>query len=107
MASRQAPSTAATSSMSPRETPTRWPIWAPWARWPDLGGAGVDLHPVAEGTERDVFLEHYELQPIDRQTNGPQIFYGLRYHTHIVKPGETETFHDQVGYWLWEPATGR
>ena len=24
---------------------------------------------------------------------------------HIVKPGEVETFHDQVGYWLWEPAT--
>jgi hypothetical protein len=21
-----------------------------------------------------------------------------------VKPGEVETFHDQVGYWLWEPA---
>ena len=30
----------------------------------------------------------------------------MRYHTHIVKPGEIETFHDQVGYWLWEPATG-
>jgi hypothetical protein len=24
---------------------------------------------------------------------------------HVVKPGEVETFHDQVGYWLWEPAT--
>jgi len=47
------------------------------------------------------------LQPIDPQTNGPQLFYGLRYHTHIVKPGETETFHDQVGYWLWEPAAQR
>jgi hypothetical protein len=35
------------------------------------------------------------------------LFYGLRYHTHIVKPGEVETFHDQVGYWLWEPAAGR
>lgn len=35
-----------------------------------------------------------------------QLFYGLRYHTRIVKPDETETFHDQVGYWLWEPATG-
>lgn len=68
------------------------------------GVKGVDVHPVVEGTERDVFVEHYELQPIDRQTNGPQLFYGLRYHTHIVKPGEVETFHDQVGYWLWEPA---
>jgi len=71
--------------------------------WEGTGGA--DQHPEAVGVGRDVFHEHYELQPIDRQTNGPQLFYGLRYHTHIVKPGEVETFHDQVGYWLWEPAT--
>ena len=45
------------------------------------------------------------MQPIDPQTNGPQLLYGLRYHTHIVRVGETKTFHDQVGYWLWEPAT--
>jgi len=70
--------------------------------WEGTGGA--DEHPVAGGIDGDAFVEHYEALPIDRQTNGPQLFYGLRYHTHIVKPGETETFHDQVGYWLWEPA---
>ncbi len=69
------------------------------------GTKGSDQHPILEGVEQNSFVEHYELQPIDRQTNGPQLFYGLRYHTHITKPGETETFHDQVGYWLWEPAT--
>jgi hypothetical protein len=69
------------------------------------GIKGADQHPVAEGTGHDTYVEHYELEPIDRQTNGPQLLYGLRYHTHIVKPGEVETFHDQVGYWLWEPAT--
>jgi hypothetical protein len=69
------------------------------------GVTGADDHPVAEGTEGNAFIERYDLQPIDRQTNGPQLFYGLRYHTHIVKPGQIETFHDQVGYWLWEPAT--
>jgi hypothetical protein len=68
-------------------------------------GAGSDVTgPVVDGDEHNAFVEHYELQPIDPQTNGPQLFYGLRYHTHIVKPGEVETFHDQVGYWLWEPA---
>jgi hypothetical protein len=67
------------------------------------GTAGADAHPVVEGTEHDVYVERYELQPIDPQTNGPQYFYGLRYHTHITKPGEVETFHDQVGYWLWNP----
>ncbi len=69
------------------------------------GAAGDDVHPDVGGTEANTFVERYELQPIDRQTNGPQLLYGLRYHTHIVKPGEQETFHDQVGYWLWEPAT--
>ena len=70
------------------------------------GQIGVDVNPKANGPETRAFIEHIELQPIDAQTNGPQLFYGLRYHTHIVKPNDVETFHDQVGYWLWEPATG-
>ena len=30
----------------------------------------------------------------------------MRYHTHVTKPEQVKTYHDQVGYWLWEPATG-
>jgi hypothetical protein len=70
------------------------------------GSKSLDINPKAEGPVRQVFVERIELQPIDPQTNGPQLFYGLRYHTHIVKPDEVETYHDQVGYWLWEPPTG-
>ena len=70
------------------------------------GKRGLDINPKADGPEKQAFIEHMELQPIDAQTNGPQLFYGLRYHTRIVKPDDVETFHDQVGYWLWEPATG-
>ena len=70
------------------------------------GRKGVDLNPKAGGPERREFLETIELQPIDAQANGPQLFYGLRYHVHINTPEEAITFHDQVGYWLWEPATG-
>jgi len=70
------------------------------------GSRGLDVHPKAEGPKKQAFIERIELQPIDPQTNGPQLLYGLRYHTRVVKPGEVETFHDQVGYWLWEPATG-
>ena len=70
------------------------------------GKRGKDEHPVAEGSEEDAYLERVELQPIDPQMNGPQLFYGLRYHMHIVKPRQIETYHDQIGYWLWEPATG-
>jgi hypothetical protein len=70
------------------------------------GTKGKDEHPVEAGTGEDAYVEGIELQPIDPQTNGPQLLYGLRYHTRIVRPGEVATFHDQVGYWLWEPATG-
>jgi hypothetical protein len=70
------------------------------------GRKGVDLNPKADGPERREFIERIELQPIDAQANGPQLFYGLRYHTRIMAIDEDTTFHDQVGYWLWEPATG-
>jgi len=70
------------------------------------GRKGVDLNPKADGPQRREYIERIELQPIDPQANGPQLFYGLRYHVHILATDEEATFHDQVGYWLWEPATG-
>ena len=70
------------------------------------GKGGVDVNPKADGPETRAYYERIEIQPIDPQTNGPQLFYGLRYHTHINTVEEDITFHDQIGYWLWEPATG-
>jgi len=67
---------------------------------------GVDVNPKADGPERRQYIERIEMQPIDPQANGPQLFYGLRYHVHINTPEELIAFHDQVGHWLWEPATG-
>lgn len=69
------------------------------------GARGLDVKPKAEGPKKQAYIERIELQPIDPQTNGPQLLYGLRYHTHITKPDQIKTYHDQVGYWLWEPAT--
>jgi hypothetical protein len=73
-------------------------------RWE--GKRGVDINPKAEGPERREYIERIDMQPIDPQANGPQLFYGLRYHVHVNTEEEDITFHDQVGYWLWEPATG-
>ncbi len=69
------------------------------------GGGGQDLHPESYGPLKEPYRERYELQPTDPQTNGPQLYYGLRYHTFIRRPTEAKAFHDQVGFWLWEPAT--
>jgi hypothetical protein len=69
-------------------------------------GEGSDLHPIAGGALTEAYRERMVFEAIDPQTNGPQLLYGLRYHIHINKLEEKLTFHDQVGYWLWEPATG-
>ena len=69
------------------------------------GPKGLDINP-GPGPKSQPYIERIEMQPIDPQTNGPQLFYGLAYVIRIVKPDEPETYHHQVGHWLWEPATG-
>jgi hypothetical protein len=72
--------------------------------WTSKGG--IDVNPKADGPERREYIEHVLMEPIDPQANGPQLFYGLRYHVRINTPEEDIAFHEQVGHWLWEPATG-
>jgi len=67
------------------------------------GAGGLDLNP-GPGPKRQAFVERMEMQPIDPQTNGPQLLYGLHYMTRIVKPDEPGTYHHQTGYWLWDAA---
>ena len=69
------------------------------------GEGGVDIAPKAAGPRTQSFVERIELQPVDPGNNGPQVLYALRYHTWMRKPDGPGTYHDQVGYWLWEPAT--
>lgn len=70
------------------------------------GERGVDVNPKADGPETRKYYERIEMQPIDPQANGPQLFYGLRYHQHVNTREEDISFHDQVGYWLYEASTG-
>jgi len=69
------------------------------------GLRGTDIAPKREGARSQAFHERIVLEPVDPGNNGPQVLYALRYHTIMTKPGEIGTYHDQVGYWLWEPAT--
>ncbi|MBO9581608.1 MAG: FABP family protein [Sphingobium sp.] len=70
------------------------------------GKRGIDINPKENGPERRDYYERIVMEPIDAQSNGPQLLYGLRYHIHINTPEEEIAFHDQAGYWLWEPDTG-
>jgi hypothetical protein len=70
------------------------------------GTHGIDIAPKAPGPRTKEFFGRITLEPVDPGNNGPQVLYALRYHTWMSLPGEKGTYHDQVGYWLWEPATG-
>ncbi len=69
------------------------------------GSAGHDVNPKADGPEHNDYYETIENKLIDRQLNGPQLFYGMSYEQIIQNPEEKPTFHHQTGFWLWEPAT--
>lgn len=69
------------------------------------GERGIDIAPKEAGPRTLGYRERIELQPVDPGNNGPQLLYALRYHAHMTKIGQIGTYHDQVGYWLWEPAT--
>jgi hypothetical protein len=69
------------------------------------GTRGLDIKPKADGPRKQAYVERIELAPIDPVTNGPQLFYGLRYVLIVNKPDNVKTYHEQVGYFLWEPAT--
>lgn len=71
------------------------------------GEKGVDISPKEDGPETRKYKERMVFEPIDPQANGPQLFYGLRYHIKVNTDEEAITFHDQVGYWLWEPNSGQ
>ncbi|MCA9681076.1 MAG: FABP family protein [Myxococcales bacterium] len=51
------------------------------------------------------FHERTSFEPIGLADNHDQLMYGLRYSTMAWRIGENKSFHEEVGYWLWEPAT--
>jgi hypothetical protein len=69
------------------------------------GRKGDDTAPSDErGTERNRFRERITFEPIGRVMNHEQMLYGLRYATMAWRIGEDTPFHEETGYWLWDPA---
>ena len=68
---------------------------------------GVDVNPKAKGPERRIFREHVRMDPIDPQANGPQLFYGLRYHIQINTPRKTSpsTIKSAIGCGSRQPGS--
>ena len=61
---------------------------APWRAW-WRSERRLDVKPRPKGRRSEPTSERIELQPVDPQTNGPQLLYGLRYHA-ICQAGPGE-----------------
>jgi len=67
------------------------------------GDKGVDVSPGKNGPVETKFREKATFEPLGPVVNGPQVLYGLRYHMTAWPLGEEKAFHEELGYWLWDP----
>jgi hypothetical protein len=72
------------------------------------GEKGTDLAPSDKpATNRQLATSRYRermtFEPTGRVDNHEQSHYGLRYATKAWRVGAADPFHEEVGYWLWDP----
>lgn len=67
------------------------------------GDQGLDIAPIRNGQTETKFRERMTFEPLGPVVNGPQVLYGLRYATVAWPLREEKPFHEEVGYWLWDP----
>ena len=68
------------------------------------GEKGDDTAPSDDrGTETNKYRERITLDPFPPVDNHEQWLYGLRYATTAWRLGEDNPFHEELGYWLWDP----
>jgi hypothetical protein len=79
------------------------PLAALLGTW--AGDKGVDRAPEPEGEERSPYYETIVFEAAGDVTNAEsQILSVVRYHQVASRKSTGKVFHDQVGYWLWDPA---
>jgi hypothetical protein len=70
------------------------------------GEKGDDIAPSDDrGTENNKYRERMTFESIGPIQNHEQNLHVLRYKTMAWRIGEENSFHEEVGYWSWEPST--
>ena len=70
------------------------------------GDKGIDISPEPEGTEENPYYETLVFEAAGNVTNAEsQTLAIVRYHQVVSRKSNDEVFHDQVGYWTWDPAS--
>lgn len=82
------------------------PLGALIGDWQGEGGLDTAFsHSRGEVVETP-YLEKVTMKPFGPVDNGNQHLYGLDYKTAMWRNDEDSPFHTEVGYWLWDAATG-
>ena len=84
--------------------------WGPLAglvgEWEGEGGLDTAYSHSQEKVLGTPYLEKVSLKPFGPVDNGNQHLWGLDYKTAMWRGDEQNPFHTEVGYWLWDAATG-
>ena len=84
--------------------------WGPLAAlagdWEGEGGLDAAYSHAREAVWQTPYRERVAMKPFGPVQNGKQFLYGLDYRTSMWRESEENPFHTEVGYWLWDSATG-
>ncbi|MCE2764040.1 MAG: heme-binding beta-barrel domain-containing protein [Ilumatobacteraceae bacterium] len=84
--------------------------WGPLAgligEWQGQGGLDSSYSHSRGKVHQTPYLEKVTMKPFGPVENGSQALYGLDYKTAMWRDGEENPFHTELGYWLWDAATG-
>lgn len=74
--------------------------------WSGEGGLDRAFSHARQEVLDTPYLEKVSMKPFGPVDNGAQRLYGLDYKTAMWRDDEANPFHTEVGYWLWDAATG-
>jgi len=84
--------------------------WGPLAgligEWQGEGGLDTAYAHATHQVLGTPYLEKCSMKPFGPVDNGSQHLYGLDYRSAMWRGDEENPFHTEVGYWLWDGATG-
>lgn len=70
------------------------------------GDKGMDIAPEPEGVEKNPYFETITFEAIGDVTNAEtQTLAVLHYRQIVSRKSDNNVFHDETGYWMWDPKT--
>ncbi|HXX90192.1 MAG TPA: heme-binding beta-barrel domain-containing protein [Acidimicrobiales bacterium] len=82
------------------------PLWGLAGEWQGEGGLDSAFSHASNEVLATPYLEKCSMKPFGPVDNGDQRLYGLDYRSAMWRGDEENPFHTEVGYWLWDAATG-